>query len=40
MYSAKRYTEALDAYQELADRFNDSLAKVMIAQCQANVESA
>ena len=39
-YSAKRYTEALCAYQELVDRYDDALAKVMIAQCQANIGSA
>ncbi len=37
LYAAKRDSEALAAYQELVDRFDDTLAKVMITQCQANM---
>ena len=36
-YAAKRYQEALNAYQEIVDRYDDSLAKVMCEQCRANL---
>jgi adenylate cyclase len=40
LYAAKRYAEARISYQELVDRFDDTLAKVMVAQCQAHLDSA
>jgi adenylate cyclase len=36
LYAKKCYTGALTIYQQLVERFDDSLAKVMVAQCQAN----
>jgi adenylate cyclase len=35
LYAAKRYTEALSAYQDIVERFDDTLAKVMGEQCQS-----
>ena len=37
LYTTKRYTEALSAYQDIVERFDDTLAKVMSEQCQANM---
>ena len=35
LYAAKRYQEALSAYQDIAERFDDTLARVMSEQCQS-----
>ena len=35
LYAAKRYQEARSAYQDIAERFDDTLAKVMGEQCQS-----
>jgi adenylate cyclase len=35
LYAAKRYTEALSAYQDIVERFDDTLAQVMCEQCQS-----
>ena len=37
LYAAQRYTEALSCYLEIAEQFDDILAKVMAEQCQANM---
>ncbi|NQW85385.1 MAG: hypothetical protein HQ450_15700 [Alcaligenaceae bacterium] len=37
LYAKKCYQEALTVYLQLVERFDDSLAKVMVAKCQANV---
>jgi adenylate cyclase len=37
LYAAKRYQEALSAYQDIAERFDDTLAKVMLEQCQSQL---
>ena len=37
LYAAKRYREALAAYQDMVERFDDSLSKVMLEQCQAQM---
>ena len=37
LYAAQRYTEALSCYLEIAEQFDDTLAKVMAEQCQANM---
>jgi adenylate cyclase len=34
-YTAKRYQEALSTYQDIAERFDDTLARVMSEQCQS-----
>jgi len=36
-YAAQRYTEALNCYLEIAEQYDDTLAKVMAEQCQANM---
>lgn len=36
-YSAKRYQEALSTYQDIAERFDDTLARVMSEQCQSHL---
>jgi adenylate cyclase len=35
LYAAKRYQEALSAYQDIAERFDDTLSRVMSEQCQS-----
>jgi adenylate cyclase len=37
LYAAKRYREALAAYQDMVERFDDSLSKVMLEQCQTQM---
>ncbi len=37
LYAVKRYTEALSAYKDIVERFDDTLAQVMCEQCQANM---
>lgn len=37
LYAAQRYTEALICYLEIAEQYDDTLAKVMAQQCQANM---
>jgi len=36
-YSAKRYRDAFAAYQDIIERFDDTLAKVMLEQCQTKM---
>ncbi len=37
LYSAKRYRDALAVYQDIVERFDDTLSKVMGEQCQAQM---
>ena len=37
LYAAKRYREASAAYQDMVERFDDSLSKVMLEQCQTQM---
>jgi|LauGreDrversion2_3_1035106.scaffolds.fasta_scaffold00917_2 adenylate cyclase len=37
LYAAKQYREALTAYQDIAERFDDTLSKVMLEQCQTKM---
>jgi hypothetical protein len=37
LYAAKKYRDALAAYQDIIKRFDDALSKVMLEQCQTKM---
>jgi adenylate cyclase len=37
LYAAKKYRDALAAYQDIIERFDDALSKVMLEQCQTKM---